>query len=59
VVALDRDADFDETALRHELKAELSTYKIPQRFAVVRHDEIPVLSSGKVDRPRLRRLFDA
>ncbi|MBV8349748.1 MAG: long-chain fatty acid--CoA ligase, partial [Mycolicibacterium sp.] len=59
VVAVDRDADFDETALRRELKAELSAYKIPGRFAVVRHDEIPVLSSGKVDLPRLGRLFDA
>ncbi|MBV9089580.1 MAG: acyl--CoA ligase [Mycobacteriaceae bacterium] len=59
VIVLDDDADFDEVALRRELEAELSAYKIPRRFAVVRHDEVPLLSSGKVDRSQLRPMFDA
>lgn len=59
VVAPDDDADFDEASLRRELKAELSTYKIPKRFAVLRRNQIPLLSSGKVDLPRLKKVFDA
>ena len=35
VVALEDGADFDEAALRARLKAELSAYKIPRRFAAV------------------------
>jgi hypothetical protein len=33
VVALDEGAEFDEDALRESLKRELSSYKIPRRFA--------------------------
>jgi len=49
----------DEEALRERLKAELSAYKIPRRFAAVPLAKIPLLSSGKVDTQRLRKLFDA
>jgi acyl-CoA synthetase (AMP-forming)/AMP-acid ligase II len=49
----------DETALRKRLRAELSAYKIPKRFIVVTCDEVPLLSSGKVDLQRLKLLFDA
>jgi acyl-CoA synthetase (AMP-forming)/AMP-acid ligase II len=51
--------DFDEAALRHRLKSELSAYKIPKRFVAVPRAEIPLLSSGKVDTRQLRKLFDA
>jgi acyl-CoA synthetase (AMP-forming)/AMP-acid ligase II len=59
VVALDEGAVFDEDALRESLKSELSSYKIPRRFAAVPAAEIPVMSSGKVDMPRLTKVFDA
>jgi acyl-CoA synthetase (AMP-forming)/AMP-acid ligase II len=58
VVALEDDADFDEAAVRDLLKAELSAYKIPKRFAAVPRSEIPVLSSGKVDVAALQKVFD-
>jgi acyl-CoA synthetase (AMP-forming)/AMP-acid ligase II len=48
----------DEAALRERLKDELSAYKIPRRFVALPRAEIPLLSSGKVDRQRLRKLFD-
>jgi acyl-CoA synthetase (AMP-forming)/AMP-acid ligase II len=59
IIALEDGAEFDEAALRERLKAELSAYKIPRRFAAVRRSEIPVLSSGKVDIAHLTRVFDA
>jgi acyl-CoA synthetase (AMP-forming)/AMP-acid ligase II len=59
VVALEDDAEFDEAAVRERLKAELSTYKIPKRFAAVPRSEIPVLFSGKVDLAALQKVFDA
>jgi acyl-CoA synthetase (AMP-forming)/AMP-acid ligase II len=59
VIALEAGADFDGAALRERLKAELSAYKIPRRFAAVPRSEIPVLSSGKVDIAHLTKLFDA
>ena len=49
----------DEGSLREQLKAELSAYKIPSRFAALPRAEIPLLSSGKVDTQQLRKLFDA
>lgn len=59
VIALEDGTEFDEAAVRDQLKAELSAYKIPKRFVVVPRSEIPVLSSGKVDLAALRKLFDA
>jgi acyl-CoA synthetase (AMP-forming)/AMP-acid ligase II len=58
VVAAD-EAAFDEKALRDALKSELSAYKIPRRFVTLAPSEVPLLSSGKVDVPKLRALFDA
>ncbi|OBG24770.1 class I adenylate-forming enzyme family protein [Mycobacterium sp. 852002-51057_SCH5723018] len=49
----------DEAALRQRLKSELSAYKIPKRFAVVSREDLPLLSSGKVDTRQLRKMFDA
>ena len=59
VIALDSGAHFDETALRRELTAELSAYKIPKRFAAIPTAEVPLLASGKVDMRQLKRVFDA
>jgi acyl-CoA synthetase (AMP-forming)/AMP-acid ligase II len=59
VVVLDNGTQFDETTVRDALAAELSGYKIPQRFAAIPAADIPRLSSGKVDMQHLKRLFDA
>ena len=59
VIALDDGAEFDEGTLRERLKAELSAYKIPRRFAAVPSSDIPLMSSGKIDMPRLTKVFDA
>jgi acyl-CoA synthetase (AMP-forming)/AMP-acid ligase II len=59
VAAVVVQPDLDEGSLREQLKAELSAYKIPRRFAAVPRAEIPLLSSGKVDTQQLRKLFDA
>ena len=48
----------DEAALREQLKDELSSYKIPKRFLSLPRAEVPLLSSGKVDTRRLKKLFD-
>lgn len=58
IIAPDGATSFDEAALRERLKTELSSYKIPKRFIVVRAAEIPLLSSGKVDVRQLQGLFD-
>lgn len=52
------DEVFDQTEVVRTLRSQLSAYKIPRRIATVRHADIPMLSSGKIDVPALRRLFD-
>ncbi|OJZ73490.1 AMP-binding protein [Mycobacterium paraffinicum] len=59
VVVVPDGAAFDEAALRDGLKTELSAYKIPRRFLALSRDQLPLLSSGKVDRQHLRKLLDA
>ncbi|ASL08544.1 fadD35 [Mycobacterium intracellulare subsp. chimaera] len=59
VAAVVVQRDFDESAVRERLKAELSSYKIPKRFLSLSRADVPLLSSGKVDTRRLRKLFDA
>lgn len=58
VLAMEDPSTFDETAIRTALRAELSAFKVPKRFAVVRPDQLPMLSSGKVDMAGLGGLFD-
>lgn len=58
VLVLEPGVVLDEAALRRELKAELSAYKIPKRFARLAPAEVPLLASGKVDLQRLRAVFD-
>lgn len=58
-IASDTVAAFDEPAVRNALRSQLSAYKIPRRIITLRHGEVPMLSSGKVDLPALKRLFDA
>ncbi|HET9875330.1 MAG TPA: long-chain fatty acid--CoA ligase, partial [Mycobacterium sp.] len=57
-VVVQNDAEVDAT-LRERLKTELSTYKIPRRFAAVPAAKIPLLPTGKVDLHQLAEVFDA
>lgn len=59
VIVVPEGAALDEASLRDGLKAELSAYKIPKRIVALPSAEVPLLSSGKVDTQRLRRLLDA
>jgi acyl-CoA synthetase (AMP-forming)/AMP-acid ligase II len=59
VVVVREGDQFDESALRHDLKSELSVYKIPTRFVTLSASEVPLQSSGKVDMQRLKKVFDA
>ncbi|CQD18783.1 fadD35 [Mycobacterium lentiflavum] len=59
VVRPDGATASDDAALSEQLKSELSVYKIPKRFISLPRADVPLLSSGKVDLPQLRKLFDA
>ncbi|CAJ1495957.1 class I adenylate-forming enzyme family protein [[Mycobacterium] burgundiense] len=59
VIALEDPSAFDPAATSEALRATLSAYKIPKRFAACRPAEVPVLSSGKIDIAGLAGLFDA
>lgn len=48
---------FDADSLRLNLKAELSSYKIPRRVVALTPDQLPLMSSGKIDVHRLRELL--
>lgn len=58
LVLPDGSEDFDEAALRLRLRTELSAYKIPRRILALPRTAIPLLSSGKIDAQRLKKLFD-
>jgi acyl-CoA synthetase (AMP-forming)/AMP-acid ligase II len=49
----------DPNELRVGLRDRLSAYKVPQRFLMLADDEVPMLSSGKLDARALRELFRA
>ncbi len=43
--------------LRAQLKAQLSTYKVPRHFVIIREDELPMTASAKIYRPALKLLL--
>ncbi|HET6952114.1 MAG TPA: fatty acid--CoA ligase family protein [Acidimicrobiales bacterium] len=43
--------------LRSRLRERLSAYKVPRRFLVMADDEVPMLSSGKLDARALKERF--
>ncbi len=44
-------------ALRAALRSRLSAYKVPQRYLVLADDDVPMLSSGKLDARALKERF--
>jgi acyl-CoA synthetase (AMP-forming)/AMP-acid ligase II len=50
------DTPFDIDALQTQLKQRLSAYKVPRRFVALAEDQLPTLSSGKVDLKKLVEL---
>jgi acyl-CoA synthetase (AMP-forming)/AMP-acid ligase II len=58
VAALVRSSEpVDVDALRAQLKVRLSAYKVPRTFVVVPDADVPMMSSGKVDRRALEELL--
>ena len=51
----DMPPDIDE--LRATLRKRLSAYKVPQRFLALADDDVPMLSSGKLDARALKERF--
>ncbi|HTR68804.1 MAG TPA: class I adenylate-forming enzyme family protein [Mycobacteriales bacterium] len=49
----------EEDQLRADLRRQLSAYKVPQRVLFLRDDEVPMLSSGKLDARALKAMFGA
>ena len=47
------------TGLRRVLRARLSPYKVPRRFLMLADDDVPMLSSGKLDAVALKERFGA
>ena len=52
------DGTVDLDDLRARLKERLSAYKVPKRVAVVAPDEVPMMSSGKLDLRAIGELLD-
>ncbi len=50
-------ADVDVDDLRARLRGRLSAYKVPRRVLVLADDEVPMMSSGKLDRRALKELL--
>jgi acyl-CoA synthetase (AMP-forming)/AMP-acid ligase II len=56
IVVAEKDADVDAAALTKGMKAKLSSYKVPRHILRLAQADVPVMSSGKIDMPKLRRL---
>lgn len=55
VIVTENVGEYDEAALRSAMKRLLSSYKIPRRILQIRQADIPTLSSGKIDMPRMKQ----
>ena len=49
IVVAESAADVDEQQLRQQLAEKLSSYKVPRRILQFSQEELPTLSSGKLD----------
>jgi acyl-CoA synthetase (AMP-forming)/AMP-acid ligase II len=53
VLVAGEDVQLDLDAVREQSRAQLSAFKVPRVLVRMRPDELPTLSSGKTDLPRL------
>jgi acyl-CoA synthetase (AMP-forming)/AMP-acid ligase II len=58
-VRVPRGHSIDPDELRHALAGQLSAYKVPRRVVLLADDEVPVLSSGKIDVAALKEVLGA
>jgi acyl-CoA synthetase (AMP-forming)/AMP-acid ligase II len=58
-VVVDATTPLDDDALHAALRERLSAYKVPRRILRLRMADVPMLSSGKPDMPRVVECFDA
>ena len=56
--AIVSDEPVDLEALKRVLRERLSSYKVPKTFLVLAKDDVPMMSSGKLDLRALKALFD-
>jgi fatty-acyl-CoA synthase len=57
VILLREGAQFDADDLKKFCKQELAAYKVPARFRLTRDDELPLTTTGKVQKMKLHTLF--
>jgi acyl-CoA synthetase (AMP-forming)/AMP-acid ligase II len=57
LVVVPTGGSVDAEGLRARLSDHLSTYKVPRRIRLVGEDEVPVMSSGKLDLLALKELL--
>lgn len=58
VVLADGRADTDVDELAADAKARLSSFKVPTRWCIIGADDVPMTTTGKVDKTGLQQLFD-
>lgn len=56
-VVAEQGVELEGAEIRADLAAQLSSYKVPRLVRIMAPDEIPMLTSGKVDRRRLATLL--
>jgi acyl-CoA synthetase (AMP-forming)/AMP-acid ligase II len=50
-------ARLDPDALREQLRALLSSYKVPRHYVILRQDELPMTATAKIYKPALKELL--
>jgi acyl-CoA synthetase (AMP-forming)/AMP-acid ligase II len=50
--------EVDLAALRSQLRDRLSAYKVPKSFVLIPDEDVPMMSSGKIDLRAIKGLFD-
>jgi fatty-acyl-CoA synthase len=60
VVVLAHDASVEATieGLARDAKQRLSSFKVPTRWYIIDSDDVPMTTTGKVDKAGLQQLFD-
>jgi acyl-CoA synthetase (AMP-forming)/AMP-acid ligase II len=56
--AIISDQAVDLDAVKARLRERLSSYKVPKAFLVLAEDDVPMMSTGKLDARALKALFD-